>query len=440
MTLDIALVGQTLTVAAPPLAGGTLKKLYCSVTADSEWDGLTLTLIFRSVTAAGTVSRSAIVEDKSSVEVPHEVIRAGYLYISAVGVAQEGTVRMTTIEMPKPLELHVEGLDDADPEGSITATVAEAILAAIGTVSNLDTTDKSSLVAAVNEVLGKAAGAVKSINNVLPNANGALALSAGDILAQVAGLDNYSGDVNGALEALAELIAGKTRLLGCSNAVPAVRDATDTGQYNILPFTPAVGDYVLGANGYLAKVTALTDDNGQIEAVTLTGTGVCLSAVQSINGQAGKVVLGAADVGAVPVGAAQFVDLSDAYEAAKADNAALAPLDYLLDRDEDGSYYLAYGGDNVLYLRQLTTCGDKQQIVLMGGDERWPYLHVYVNGERLGWMSVRDDGVYLNDIRLALASELPPAPTAEDAGKVLTVADDGTAVWTAVDNAEEVAV
>ena len=33
-----------------------------------------------------------------------------------------------------------------------------------------------------------------------------------------------------------------------------------------------------------------------------------------------------------------------------------------------------------------------------------------------------------------------PAPTATDAGKVLTVSDAGTAVWTAVANAEEVAV
>ena len=33
-----------------------------------------------------------------------------------------------------------------------------------------------------------------------------------------------------------------------------------------------------------------------------------------------------------------------------------------------------------------------------------------------------------------------PAPTATDAGKVLTVSDAGAAVWTAVANAEEVAV
>lgn len=158
MTISIHLDGSRLWIEdpRPVLADGTANKVRFRLSPDSEWDGLTITVIFRRVYAIGVDTRKVVISNVGAAyAVPHEVLHDGWLYIGAVGVAQNGEVRLTTAKMESPLKVSESEDGDADLAGSITPEVADQILALMGVMSNLNTTDKSSLVAAINEVLGK---------------------------------------------------------------------------------------------------------------------------------------------------------------------------------------------------------------------------------------------------------------------------------------------
>ena len=188
MTINIHLDGSRLWIEdpRPVLADGTANKVRFRLSPDSEWDGLTITVIFRRVYAIGVDTRKVVISNVGAAyAVPHEVLHDGWLYIGAVGVAQNGEVRLTTAKLESPLKVSASEDGDADWAGSITPEVADQILALIGTVSNLDTTDKSSLVAAINEVLGRLpADFVTSV----AGKTGDVTLDAADISANVEGI------------------------------------------------------------------------------------------------------------------------------------------------------------------------------------------------------------------------------------------------------------
>lgn len=188
MTINIHLTGSALhmTGPLPVLADGTVKKAKFRLFPDADWDGLAIKVVFRRVYAVGVETRTVVIGDVAAeYEIPHEVLHDGWLYIGAVGVAQNGEVRLTTAKLESPLKVSASEDGDADPAGIITPEVADQILALIGSVSNLDTTDKSSLVAAINEVLGRiTAGGVTSV----AGKTGDVTLGAADISANVDGI------------------------------------------------------------------------------------------------------------------------------------------------------------------------------------------------------------------------------------------------------------
>ena len=266
MTINIKLDGSRLCVIDPQpiLADGTVKKAKFRLTVDADWDGLAITVVFRRVFALGAESRAVVIGDLSAdYDVPHEVLHDGWLYIGAIGVADNGDVRLTTAQMDKPLRVFASESDAAESSVIFTPSAAEQILSLIGAVSNLDTNDKSSIVAAINEVLnsmptdgseintqvpsiaygGSVTGAlnaivkligavsnlgtknkssiveainevlggiptdyVKSVNNVRPRANGDLLLDASDIDTQLPSI-SYQGGVDGALKAILSMPA-----------------------------------------------------------------------------------------------------------------------------------------------------------------------------------------------------------------------------------------
>ena len=195
MTISIHLDGSRLWIEdpRPVLADGTANKVRFRLSPDSDWDGLTITVIFRRVYAIGVDTRKIVISDvDAAYAVPHEVLHDGWLYIGAVGVAQNGEVRLTTAKLESPLKVSASEDGDADWAGSITPEVADQILALIGTVSNLDTTDKSSLVAAINEVLGRLpADYVTSVAGM----TGDVTLDAANIAANVDGIPAGNVDV-----------------------------------------------------------------------------------------------------------------------------------------------------------------------------------------------------------------------------------------------------
>lgn len=152
MLIPVTIRGQLLTAQQITLAEKSLNKLFCKVDADEEWDGLAMSFIFRSINATGVVEREVVPADINAVRVPPECIRAGHLFITAIGVEEGGTVRLTTADMPYGLYISPVAALAAGAPDSITPTQFEQLLSLIGPVSKLDTNAKN-LADAINEVL-----------------------------------------------------------------------------------------------------------------------------------------------------------------------------------------------------------------------------------------------------------------------------------------------
>ena len=207
MIFEIKMTGSKLEANADNiiLADGTAKKVKFRISADADWDGLAITAVFRLVNPVYTDARSVVIGDiAAAYDVPAEVLHDGYLYIGAIGVSDNGQVRLTTARMDVPIRVYQSEDDAAASSGIITPSVADQINSIIGSVSNLDTKEKGSIVAAINEVLGSIPkGYVKSVNNIQPSKNGDLLLRGAAIDTQSQWMD-YQGSVDGAFEMIGE--------------------------------------------------------------------------------------------------------------------------------------------------------------------------------------------------------------------------------------------
>lgn len=159
MTFDIKLEGQKLILPEiPHLAEGAKERVRFRVIPDEEWAGLAVTMTFRCVYPLGLVARSVLIADHGeSYAVPHEVLRVGYLCIGATGHSGGGSERLTTSQI-HPICVHPREDDGVPPSEEITPELAEQLLAAwttVGSLTELKTEDKSSLVAAINELAGR---------------------------------------------------------------------------------------------------------------------------------------------------------------------------------------------------------------------------------------------------------------------------------------------
>ena len=76
----------------------------------------------------------------------------GRLRVSLEGLGNGGRKRLTTAEMSKPLVVHRAGALVGLTAEEATPALWEQILSIIGPLTDLETIDKSSLVAAINEV------------------------------------------------------------------------------------------------------------------------------------------------------------------------------------------------------------------------------------------------------------------------------------------------
>lgn len=129
---------------------------------DEEWDGLSLIATFRS----GAQQAVEVPITGDLVDVPPEVLRRGQLYVGLIGLGDGGNIRLTTKKMTWPIVLFESTPVNGGPPQDITLEAWERALAAIGNLSNLDTSDKSSLVAAINEVRRTGGGSGEGTNGV----------------------------------------------------------------------------------------------------------------------------------------------------------------------------------------------------------------------------------------------------------------------------------
>lgn len=130
---------------------------------DSEWDGLTVTAIFSNDFGP---KGYAVTLTGGPVEVPPEVLVEGRLRVSLEGLGNGGNYLLPTAYMQKPIAVHRAGdLIGLRPEDT-TPDLWEQALAQIGDLSKLDTIEKTSLVAAINEVYRTGGGPSSGGGNV----------------------------------------------------------------------------------------------------------------------------------------------------------------------------------------------------------------------------------------------------------------------------------
>lgn len=166
--------GQTLElVESERLVSGSVEIYTAAFEFDAAWDGYAKTAVF-----TDDMGRSAeIALTDNTCTVPWEILRAGkYIHIGIYGV--NGDKRYPTIYTANGLKVF-EGALPANPSQPPSPTEYEQLLSMIGDTSALKTTDKSSLVAAINEIY-QAGGGGKSVTDAQVNGDGDLIITLSD--------------------------------------------------------------------------------------------------------------------------------------------------------------------------------------------------------------------------------------------------------------------
>ena len=131
---------------------GSKQFVYLMIDFDEEWSDSSISVIFsHDSSRRKTVSLSWHGE---ALEVPQELLIPGGLRISCVGHANDGAQRLTTHYMSDPIRIYRAGPLEGDEVQNAPAPLWEQTLAAVGSLGFLKTEDRSSAVAAINEIFG----------------------------------------------------------------------------------------------------------------------------------------------------------------------------------------------------------------------------------------------------------------------------------------------
>ena len=146
-TLSYTVTGQRIEVVETAmLVVGTVNIYTARFAFDEAWDGLQRTAVF---TIDG-ITREQLLEDDACT-VPWEVLVAGNrLRVGVYGTKADGT-RLPTIWTERRLYIN-PGAGPTKEAADPSPTLVEQLLGRIGDPANLKTEDKSSLVAAINEI------------------------------------------------------------------------------------------------------------------------------------------------------------------------------------------------------------------------------------------------------------------------------------------------
>lgn len=130
-----------------PLTSGSVNVYQCKFQFDDAWDGLTKIVTFQS----GPIAKSVQLGVTPECTIPWEVLQQPnrLLMIGVCGMQSEDTVLPTIWVKAGNIKPGAEIGDDTNPP---TPSIYQQILAEIGDLTELNTEDKSSLVAAINEI------------------------------------------------------------------------------------------------------------------------------------------------------------------------------------------------------------------------------------------------------------------------------------------------
>lgn len=172
--MKLKATGQTLELVEPErLISGSVEIYTAAFEFDAAWDGYAKTAVFRD-DSHRTVE---VALTGNCCMVPWEILRAGkYIHVGVYGV--NGGKRYPTIYTANGFRV-LDGALPANPSQPPSPTEYEQLLSMIGDTSALKTTDKSSLVAAINEIY-QAGGGGQSVTDARVDDNGDLIITLSD--------------------------------------------------------------------------------------------------------------------------------------------------------------------------------------------------------------------------------------------------------------------
>lgn len=171
-TLSYAVTGQRIeTTETAMLVAGTVNIYTARFDFDEAWDGLQRTAVF----AVDGITREQLLEDDACT-VPWEVLAAGNrLRVGVYGTKADGT-RLPTIWTERRLYIN-PGAGPTQEAADPSPTLVEQLLGRMGDLSALKTEDKSSLVAAINEVWSSGGSGGSSVADAAINEDGHLIIT-----------------------------------------------------------------------------------------------------------------------------------------------------------------------------------------------------------------------------------------------------------------------
>ena len=171
-TLSYAVTGQRIEVTETAmLVAGTVNIYTARFAFGAEWYGLQRTAVF----AVDGITREQLLEDDACT-VPWEVLVAGNrLRVGVYGTKADGT-RLPTIWTERRLYIN-PGAGPTQEAADPSPTLVEQLLGRIGDPANLKTEDKSSLVAAINEVWSSGGSGGASVTDAAINEDGHLIIT-----------------------------------------------------------------------------------------------------------------------------------------------------------------------------------------------------------------------------------------------------------------------
>ena len=161
MQLNFSVKDQILTIECPGrlVISDSREHVFAKFSMDAEWDGLAVTAFFDNERVQ-TGPLSVLLTSDAPVEIPPAALVAGQLYVSLAGIGNGGASRLTTKKMRDPVRVYQSGAFVGLSADAYAPELWEQVMAAMGPLAELKTSDKSSLVAAINEVLSKAGGEI----------------------------------------------------------------------------------------------------------------------------------------------------------------------------------------------------------------------------------------------------------------------------------------
>lgn len=170
--LSYAVTGQRIEVTETAmLVAGTVNVYTARFAFGAEWDGLQRTAVF----AVDGITREQLLEDDACT-VPWEVLVAGNrLRVGVYGTKADGT-RLPTIWTERRLYIN-PGAGPTQEAADPSPTLVEQLLGRIGDPANLKTEDKSSLVAAINEIWMSGGSGGASVTDAAINEDGHLIIT-----------------------------------------------------------------------------------------------------------------------------------------------------------------------------------------------------------------------------------------------------------------------